>query len=60
MNIQDLKKGDYFKLKESSSIVYVYDGYNRMTRKYSAYKFSDICAYTEKKKNYQVFINFEF
>ena len=60
INIQDLKKGDYFKLKKDTSIVYVYDGYNKSTKKYSAYKFSDINAYTEKKKNTVVFVNFDF
>lgn len=58
--INKLKKGDVFKRKESAKEVYVYDGYNRFTRKYSAHKFDDICAYMEFKKGKEVFINFEF
>jgi hypothetical protein len=60
VNIETLKKGDYFKISEKHSTVYVYDGYNRSTRKYSSYKYSDISDFREFKKGKQVFIGFEF
>lgn len=58
--INKLKKGDYFKKTQSTNIIWVYDGFNRSTGKYSAYKFDDINHYQEFKKGKQVFINFEF
>lgn len=58
--INQLKKGDLFKVKESAKDVYLYDGYNRFTKKYSAYKYEDINSFREFKKDTKVFINFEF
>lgn len=58
--INQLKKGDFFKRKETSKDVYVYDGFNRSTKKYSAFKFEDISDFMEFKKGTKVFIDFEF
>lgn len=58
--INKLKRGDLFKVKEGAKDVYLYDGYNRSTGKYSAFKFDDINSFREFKKGTQVFINFEF
>lgn len=60
VQINTLKKGSYFKLNADTSIIWVYDGYNRSTGKYSAYKFDDINSFREFKKGKEVFINFEF
>lgn len=58
--INKLIKGDFFKVKEGAQSVYVCDGYNRSTGKYSAFKFDDISSFREFKKGTKVFINFEF
>lgn len=58
--ISMLKKGDFFKLNEKTKIVWVYDGYNRVTKKYSAYKFNDICSFREWNRKKAVLVNFEF
>lgn len=60
IQINKLKKGDFFKRNDSTAIVWVYDGYNRFTKKYSAHKFDDFCHYMEFKKGKEVFIDFEF
>lgn len=57
--IESVKKGDYFRLLGAKR-VYVADGYNRSTRRYSAYRFDDICHYIEKKKGALVEVNFDF
>lgn len=58
--IDTLKQGDYFKLKESSSVVYVRGSYCQSSKKYEAHKFDDICHFIYKKKGTQVFTDFEF
>lgn len=58
--INKLKKGDYFKLNDKGRTVYVYDGYNRSTKKYEAYKFDDIGAFREFKKGRLIFTDFTF
>lgn len=60
IEINKLKKDDFFKLSEEGKTVYVYKGYNRMTKKYYASKFDDISAYREWKKGKKVFVDFEF
>lgn len=60
LEINKLKKGDYFKLNEKSKIIYVYDGYCRFAKKYTAFKFEDISDFREFKKGKMIFINFEF
>jgi hypothetical protein len=57
--IDKVKKGDYFRLKIDGP-VYVAQGYNRNTRKYSASKFDDVNAFTEKKKGFTVYVDFTF
>lgn len=58
--IDKLKKGEFFKLKESANEVWVKDDYNRHTKKYSAYAFDDISKFREFKKGREVFTEFEF
>lgn len=58
--INELKKGEFFKRKENSKDVFVHDGYNRSTKKYSSFKFEDISAFMEFKKGTKVFVDFEF
>lgn len=74
--IDKVKKGEYFKIAIRSKhkdgdagfyttltvmpTVYVADGYNRSTKKYSAYRFEDINHFIEKKKNTPVQIGFDF
>lgn len=60
MNIESLKKGDFFKLKESAKEVWVKDEYNRHTKRYTAHSFDDVCKFKELKKATNVFIDFEF
>jgi hypothetical protein len=58
--IEKVKKGDFFKLSANSSVVYVMDGYNRDIKKYEGHKFTDISAFTGKKKGTIVYTDFEF
>jgi hypothetical protein len=58
--IEKVKKGDYFKLKPESNIVYVRGDYNRFTKRYEAYKFEDINSFREFKKGKEVIIGFTF
>ena len=64
MKIQDLKKGEYFTVKPiaepKESQVYVYDGYNRHTKKYVALKFNDFCVFREFKKDTEIYTDFIF
>ena len=57
--IEKAKKGDYFRMKETSP-VYVADGYNRSTKKYSSHRFDDISSFKELNKGTAVITNFEF
>jgi hypothetical protein len=57
--IEKVKKGDYFRMPNKKT-VYVFDGYNRHTRKYSYYKYHDVNSFGEKKKGTIVEINFDF
>lgn len=57
--IDKVVKGDYFRLKVNGP-VYVAQGYNRSTGKYSASKFDDVNAFTEKKKGFVVYVDFDF
>ena len=59
MKIEQLKKGDLFRLI-GKNIIYVYDGYCRMNKKYSFHKFLDISSLGVKTKGTIVDINFEF
>lgn len=44
MKIKDLKKGDYFKLNETSKTVYVRGEYCREEKKYICSRFDDFCS----------------
>lgn len=57
--IERVKKGDYFRFVGKKP-VYVADGYNRFTKKWSAYRFDDISAFRETKKGTMVEIDFDF
>lgn len=57
--IEQLKKGDLFIIPEKKT-VYVFDGYNRSTRKYSSYKFEDVNHFREFKKGMVINIDFDF
>lgn len=55
--IEKVKKGDYFRMKETSP-VYVADGYNRSTKKYSSYRIDNISTFKELKKGTIVITDF--
>lgn len=57
--IEQVKKGEYFR-RTGKSVVYVAQGYCRVNRKYYAYKFYDINAFSYLKKGTLVEIDFEF
>lgn len=57
--IKDLKKGDYFKVKENGSVL-VRGDYDRSTKKYSAYYFDDVCKERFFKPTQNVIVDFEF
>jgi hypothetical protein len=58
--IEDLKKGEFFKLKPDSSVVYVRGIYIRETKRYESSKFDDINSFTYKKKGTIVYVGFDF
>lgn len=57
--IQRLKKGDIFKTTKNN-VIYVYDGYNRSTKKYDAFRSDDINAFRSFKKDTPVLIDIDF
>lgn len=57
--MKELKKGDYFKLKENGR-VYVRDEYDRSSKKYMYYDFDDVCKYHLAKGSKLVIEDFEF
>lgn len=57
--IETLKKGDFLRLPGKAP-VYVFDGYNRFTKKYSVYKFDDVSMSREVAKGKFVEVDFEF
>lgn len=59
--IKDLKKGEYFRLKDSDSApVWIRGEYVREEKKYSAYKFDDINHERLFAPGKEVVIGFEF
>ncbi len=58
-NIESLKKGDIFRIAKAKRVL-VYDGYNRSTKKYSAYAYDDINHFVEKKKGTKIEVGFDF
>lgn len=57
--INELKKGDFFKLHENGC-VYVRSDYDRSSKKYECYKFDDINSYHQFKGNKEVITDFIF
>lgn len=64
MTIKELKKGDFFTLKEiecpNEMQVYIRGAYDKTTKTYSAHKYGDICAERAFKPNKKVFTDFIF
>lgn len=64
MQIKDLKKGDYFTIKEiaepKESQVYVRGEYSREVKKYICYKWNDINADRLYAGTKEVYTNFTF
>lgn len=62
--IKELKKGEYFTLKDveypSENIVWVRGDYERSMKKYSCYKFSDVCHERFFKGDKEVYTEFTF
>lgn len=62
--IKDLKKGEYFTLKDvecpEENIVWVRGDYERSSKKYSCYKFSDISRERFFKGDKEVYTDFTF
>lgn len=61
MKLKELKKGDYFKLKDSETApVWVKGDYVRSEKKYSTYKFEDINHERFVSGEKEVITNFDF
>lgn len=58
--IKSLKKGDFFKLKESANRVYVRGEYDRSSRKYACFAFDDVCYERMFKGEKLVCVGFTF
>lgn len=59
VELKTLKRGAIFHFP-NKNIPYVFDGYNRFTKKYSYYKYYDISAFYEKQGTTLVDINHNF
>lgn len=64
MKLKDLKNGDYFTLKPiaypKENQVFVKDEYDRRSKRYLCYRYSDVCDYRELKGDKEVFTDFIF
>lgn len=64
MTIKELKKGEYFTLKPienpTENQVWVRGDYDKSSKKYCCYKFSDICADREFKGDKEIYTEFTF
>lgn len=58
--IEDLKKGEYFRLLQKNKTVYVRDEYSKEAKRYQAYKFEDVNSIRLFKKGTLVEVNFTF
>lgn len=62
--IKDLKKGDFFTMREheypNDSQVWVRDEYDRSTKKYCCYKWDDVNHVSLKKGTMKVYADFIF
>lgn len=57
--VSELKRGEFFRLP-NQSVVYVRDNYVREQKKYSCYKYEDVCAERFFKGDKLVEVDFEF
>lgn len=64
MTIKELKKGDFFTLKAieypADSQVYVRGDYDKSSKTYACYKFSDVNNERCFKGNKEIFVDFVF
>lgn len=60
IEIEKVKKDDFFKLKENSSKVWIRGQYCRTNKAYECMNFHDISDFKYLKKGKQVFVEFEF
>ena len=64
MTVKQLKRGDFFTLKAidypKKSQVYVRGDYDRTSKKYICYKFSDVCSARTMKGDKEVYTDFTF
>lgn len=64
MTVKQLKRGDFFTLKDiefpKESQVYIRGDYDRASKKYICYKFSDVCSTREIKGNKEIYTGFTF
>lgn len=66
MTIKELRLGEFFTLKDygtnevSEKVVWVRGEYDRSTRNYSCYKFTDVCHESFYKGDKKVFTDFIF
>lgn len=60
INIETLKKNDFFRRKEGANKTFIKVGYNREAKAYVGQNWDDINDYIYIKKGKQVFTNFEF
>lgn len=58
--IEDLKKGEFFRMREGAKKTYEFKGYCRINRKYEGGNYDDISDSKYIKKGTPVFTNFEF
>lgn len=59
--IKELAKGEFFRLTDSETApVWVRSDYDRSSKKYSCYKFDDVCHENFFKGTKVVFVDFEF
>lgn len=59
--LKDIKQGELFKLKNTESApVWVRGEYDRQSKKYSTYRYDDVCHERFVKGDTEVFVDFEF
>lgn len=61
LKISELKKGEYFKLRDSNTApIWVRGEYSRQAKKYSIYRFENVNHERLVSGETKVFVNFEF
>lgn len=59
--IKQIKKGELFKLKDTESApIWVRGDYDRSSKKYSIYRYDDVCHERFAKGDKEVFVEFYF